>query len=570
MQFRGPILERTSRTLAMLSAQAVEKAKSGHPGAAMGMSHGYAYVLLNLAVFDPADPKFAGRTRINWSNGHASALPYSGAVLYGSLPLEELKQFRQLHSKTPGHPERGCCHGIEGTSGPLGQGIANAIGQAVGEKMLAARFNRDGYPLFGNTVFCLMGDGCFQEGPFYEAARMAGQWGLDNLLAFYDFNSITIDGSTDSTLREVNVNLLFESLGWRVISMDGQDFQSIEAGFAEALNRTGKPTVIIAKTTIGFGAPTKAGKSACHGSPLGKTELDAVAANWGWPADESFHIPDDVAAAFQQLRTGRLSTAVSDWKDLFSRWRNEFPDLAAEYDKLFDRSLDDNLVTTLSAQLQTNGKPISTRKLSQMVLIGLSKVLSYLVGGSADLACSCLADVPDWSVFDRENHGGRKIQFGISEHGMAAVSVGIAQHEAFAPFIGTFLGFTNYAIPAIRLAAISKLSLIVVGSHDSFLQGEDGGTHQPIEHLSAFRLMPGVRVCRPATAMEVVYAWLSALKYQGPTILALTRQDIPTYTWEALHWDKVKRGAYAIAGMDEETGDPDYTLVATGSGPDQL
>ncbi|WP_028793953.1 transketolase [Thalassobaculum salexigens] len=539
-----------------LSMDAVEQAKSGHPGMPMGMADAAVVLFSQFLRFDPRHPDWADRDRFVLSAGHGSMLLYSLLHLtgYGDMPLEELKKFRQLGSKTAGHPEYGAAAGIETTTGPLGQGFANAVGMAVAERHLNARFGDD---LIDHRVWVIAGDGCLMEGVSHEAASLAGHLGLGRMNVLWDDNKISIDGPTDLTLSD-DVPARFVSYGWHVVSCDGHDPKALAAAMAEAAADP-RPSLIACRTTIGFGAPTKAGKSSSHGSPLGAEEIAGTRAAINWPHGP-FEIPDAVT---------ELGLSLGDrGADAYDSWTAHLAKSGKKDD--FERALSGALPKELAEAINAHKKSLSaeqpklaTRVSSQKALEVIAEVVPELLGGSADLSGSNNTKVGSQEILDKSNYGGRYLHYGVREHAMAAAMNGMALHGGVIPYGGTFLVFTDYCRPSIRLAALMGIRCIFVMTHDSIGLGEDGPTHQPVEHLAALRAIPNLAVFRPADAVETAEAWQLALqRVSGPSVLALTRQNVPTVRSEHSEANLSAKGGYVLA---EAEGARKATLIATGS-----
>lgn len=551
------IQEKTINTLRVLSADMVQKANSGHPGAPMGMAP-MAYALwLKTMKHDPAQPDWPDRDRFVLSNGHASALIYSLLHLggYEEMTMNQLKQFRQWQSLTPGHPEHGI-KGVETTTGPLGQGLANAVGFAIAESMLAAKFNKPGFPLVDHRSYVFAGDGCMMEGIASEAASLAGTLKLGKLTVLYDDNEISIEGDTALAFRE-DVGKRFEAYGWRVIRVkDGNDYQQVLDALA-LTRESEQPSLIICPTFIGYGSAAKQGKASAHGEPLGAEELAKTKEALGMPA-EAFRVEDDVYAhAAECLRQGR--EAREKWEAMLRDYVAAYPDLFAEW-KQWHSALDLGALLQEESLLSPKEKAEATRASSGEMIGKLAKLVPNLVGGSADLAPSNKSYIKDGGDFSAENRLGRNLHFGVREHAMAAISNGIALHGGLRVFCATFFVFSDYMKASIRLSALMRLPVIYVLTHDSIGVGEDGETHQPIEHLAALRATPGLRVVRPCDAGETAQAWLSALTADGPTCLVLTRQNLPQFAHVP---GDVEKGAYVLVKSDKAL--PDLILLASGS-----
>ncbi|MFA7060355.1 MAG: transketolase [Pedobacter sp.] len=542
-----------------LAADAVEQANSGHPGLPMGAADCAFALWGNYLNFNPDDPSWPNRDRFVLSAGHGSMLLYSLLHLFGyDLPLEELKNFRQWGSKTPGHPEFGHTVGVEVTTGPLGQGFANGVGMAIAAKMAAERFNTVDFKPIDHTIYAMMGDGCLQEGISYEAAALAGHLKLGNLVYIYDSNSITIEGKTDLAWSE-DVEGRFIAAGWHVLKVDGHDYVQIVVAIAAAKAETGKPSLIIAKTQIAFGSPKFQGSSSAHGSPLGAEELAATRANLGWQ-HEAFEIPQEVRDICNtQVEAKKLQYA--SWQRKFETWHAANPEKAKLWDEMWHKRLPEDLAAQLIATV--DGKDGATRALSGTVLQKVAALLPSLAGGSADLAPSNNSDIKGSPAIQAGSFGGRNIHFGIREHAMGALLNGISLYGCFIPYGATFLVFSDYCRPAIRLSALMKQQVIYIFTHDSFFVGEDGPTHQPIEHVASLRLIPDLQVIRPADGLETALAWQVALeKKDGPTALILTRQKLPIIDRGTASNDDIRKGGYVVS---TSSGKPDVVVMATGS-----
>jgi transketolase len=542
-------------TIKFLSIDAIEAAKSGHPGLPMGAAD-FAYVLWSRYLrHDPRDPHWADRDRFVLSAGHGSMLLYSLLHLTGyDLPLDELKRFRQWGSKTPGHPEVHHTAGVEVTTGPLGQGFANAVGMGLAAKMADARFPG----LFRHRIWALVSDGDMQEGITHEAASLAGHLELDNLIFVYDDNKITLDGPLDEAMSE-DVGKRFEAYGWHVQHIDGHDHAQITAAYDAAVAGVGKPVLICARTTIGHGAPTKEGTHKAHGEPLGKDEALAAKRAAGWPEDKTFFVPDEVRAHFA-ARAQVLAKEHDAWRAHEARWLAEHADKAELYRALGERSFPVDLAAQLAAAAPAATD--ATRSLAGTVLQKAAALMPSLVGGDADLGGSTKTALKDSPKVSAGRFEGRNLRFGIREHAMGAIANGLALYGMFVPYTATFLTFSDYMRPAIRLAALCDLPVVHVFTHDSIFLGEDGPTHQSVEHVSALRLIPNVHVWRPASAVECAAAWASgASRRDGPSELVLSRQKVDLLPAHTV--DDALRGAYVL--VREEGGAPDVTLLATGS-----
>ncbi|WP_226644296.1 transketolase [Microbulbifer variabilis] len=547
-----------------LSMDAVQKANSGHPGAPMGMAD-IAEVLWNdYLKHNPANPEWADRDRFVLSNGHGSMLLYSLLHLSGyDLPIEELKNFRQMHSKTPGHPEYGYAPGVETTTGPLGQGITNAVGMALAEKVLAAQFNRPGYELVDHHTYVFMGDGCLMEGVSHEACSLAGTLGLGKLIAFYDDNGISIDGEVEGWFTD-DTPKRFESYGWHVIpNVDGHDATAIKAAIEEARANSDKPTIICCKTVIGFGSPNKQGREECHGAPLGDDEISLVRETLGW-AHAPFEIPAEIYAEWDAKPKGEAQE--DEWKDIFADYREEFPELAAEFERRMSGELPADFLAKADdyiQQCQDDAQKIASRKASQNALNAYGPLLPEFLGGSADLAGSNLTIWSGSKGVSAEDASGNYVYYGVREFGMSAMMNGIALHGGFVPYGATFLMFMEYARNAVRMAALMKQRVIFVYTHDSIGLGEDGPTHQPVEQLSALRSTPNLHTWRPCDATESAVSWKMAIaRKDGPSTLIFSRQGLAPQPRNAVQLSQVEKGGYVLSDCD---GTPEAIIIATGS-----
>ncbi len=547
-----------------LSMDAVQKANSGHPGAPMGMAD-IAEVLWNdFMSHNPTNPKWSNRDRFVLSNGHGSMLIYSLLHLTGyDLPIEELKNFRQLHSKTAGHPEYGYAPGIETTTGPLGQGVTNAVGMAIAEKALAAQFNREGHKVVDHRTYVFMGDGCLMEGISHEACSLAGTLGLGNLIAFWDDNGISIDGHVEGWFTD-NTPMRFESYGWHVIAdVDGHDPHAIAKAIEMAVAMTDKPTLICCKTTIGFGSPNKAGTHACHGAALGQDEINLTKAALGWDHD-AFVIPAEVYAGWDAKAKG--VKAESEWNDSFAAYKSAYPELAAEYERRMAGDLPANWATDTNAfvsAVDAEAKTTATRLSSLAAIEGFAKLLPEIFGGSADLGCSNMTEWPGYRPMRANKPDANYINYGVREFGMSAIMNGLALHGGVIPFGATFLMFSEYARNALRMASLMKIRSIFVYTHDSIGLGEDGPTHQPIEQIATLRLIPGMQVWRPCDAVETAACWKAALERKdGPSVLVFSRQNLTHMPRSQEQIEGISRGGYILKDID---GQPDAIIIATGS-----
>ncbi|HBA82963.1 MAG TPA: transketolase [Verrucomicrobia bacterium] len=551
-----------ANTIRGLAMDGVQKANSGHPGMPMGTADFASILFLKFLKHHPIVPAWADRDRYVQSAGHGSMLMYSLLHLSGyDLSLDELKNFRQWGSRTPGHPEYGLTPGVETTTGPLGQGCGNAVGMALAEAMLAAKFNRPGFKLVDHYTYVLAGDGDLMEGVSHEAFSMAGHLGLHKLVVFYDANRITIEGSTDLSYSD-DVRKRFQGYRWRVLEIDGHDPVAIEYALRKAQSQKKQPTLIIGHTHIAKGAPHAQDTSESHGSPLGADEIKAAKQALGLPDNVDFNVPESVRECFA-ARRGEMEKTFDAWQDLFAKYAAAFPELADEW----KRSMDGNLPENLEALLPSfdPSKKMATRKASGETLKALAKAIPQLIGGSADLAPSNNTFLKDFASVGPDSYAGRNLHFGIREHAMGSILNGLALHGGWIAYGGTFLVFADYFKPAIRLAALMDLPVVYVLTHDSIFLGEDGPTHQPIEHLASLRCIPNVTVLRPADAAETALAWVLALQNRkGPTALVLTRQDLPVFDRTAYApVSSMKKGAYVLWQSGE--GAPELILMASGS-----
>lgn len=547
-----------------LSMDAVQQAKSGHPGAPMGMADIAEVLWRDHMSHNPQNPNWADRDRFVLSNGHGSMLIYSLLHLTGyDVSIDDLKQFRQLHSKTPGHPEYGYTPGVETTTGPLGQGISNAVGMAIAEKALAAQFNQPQFPIVDHYTYTFLGDGCLMEGISHEVSSLAGTLGLGKLIAFYDDNGISIDGEVEGWFTDDTVKR-FESYGWQVIAnVDGHDSAAIEQAIAAAKADSTRPTLICCKTIIGFGAPNKQGTESCHGAPLGDDEIAKTREALGWK-HAAFEVPADVYAAWDAKEKGAADEAK--WNEMFAAYSQAHPELAAEFSRRMAGELPADWNETVSAyveKLQANPEKVATRKASQNALNTLGPVLPELMGGSADLAGSNLTIWKDSQPLTAADASGNYIYYGVREFGMSAIMNGIQLHGGFRPYGATFLMFMEYARNAVRMAALMKQPVIHVYTHDSIGLGEDGPTHQPVEQLANLRLTPNCQTWRPCDQVESAIAWQAAVeRTDGPTCLIFTRQGVPQMARDAQQLADVRKGAYVLKDFAEQ---PELILIATGS-----
>ncbi len=547
-----------------LAMDAVEAAKSGHPGMPMGMAEIAVALWTRHYAHNPANPRWPDRDRFVLSNGHGSMLQYALAHLAGyDLPLDELRRFRQLGSKTPGHPEVGVTPGVETTTGPLGQGLANAVGMALAEKLLAATFNREGHAIVDHRTWAFAGDGCLMEGISHEACALAGTWGLGKLVVFYDDNGISIDGKVDGWFTDDTPGR-FEAYGWNVIrDVDGHDVEAVHRAIVAAKREHARPTLVCCKTVIGKGAPTKAGSADCHGAALGEKEVAATRAAIGWP-HEPFTVPQPVKDAWDQRAAGAKREAA--WQARFVAYKAAFPALAAEFERRMAGDLPRDFAQVAAQFVRdqaAKGETVATRKASQQAIEALGARLPELIGGSADLTGSVFTN---WSGSRAMSatEPGNYINYGVREFGMYAIGNGLALHGGFVPYEGTFLVFSDYARNALRMAALMHLRHVFVLTHDSIGLGEDGPTHQPVEHGASLRLIPNLDVWRPCDTVETAVAWCEAVQRRdGPTALLLSRQNVAFAKREAAALADVVRGGYVLA--DFGAGAKRAVVIATGS-----
>ncbi len=552
-------LSKIANTIRELSMEAVQKANSGHPGLPMGCAEFGAYLYGVLLRHNPKNSKWLGRDRFVLSAGHGSMLLYSLLYLSGfKVSLDDIKRFRQLHSNTPGHPEYGITDGVESTTGPLGQGVANAVGEALGLKLLGAKFNSEKYPLFNSKVYCLAGDGCIMEGISSEASTLAGHLNLNNLILIHDANKITLDGPLSDSGSE-DTKLRYKAYGWDVFELDGYDFDAMEQIFTSILKDQKRPCFIEMHTIIGKGSPNKAGSHKAHGSPLGQEEVELVKKGLGLP-EEAFYVPQSVHTFFDQ-KLPKDASLESKWNEMLQSWGRENPELYKQFTTMQEKKLPDNLEMLLrDIEMKS---PLAGRTASQTVLNLLGDLLPQIYGGSADLSGSDMTMMKKFPLVSTNNFKGRNIKYGIREFAMAGAAAGLAQTQMITPYVGTFLTFSDYMRNAIRLACLSKIQVIYQFTHDSIFLGEDGPTHQPIEHLAALRAMPRLQVIRPADNWEVKMSWIAMLRYQGPSAIILSRQNLPELPLANIPYEKgVGKGAYILK---KESAKPQFTLMATGS-----
>jgi transketolase len=545
-------------TIRFLAVDGVQEANSGHPGMPMGMADA-AYVLWSQYLkHNPADPDWADRDRFVLSAGHGSMLLYSLLHLTGyDVGLEDLKQFRQLGSRTPGHPEHGDTPGVETTTGPLGQGLANGVGFALAERMLAAQFNKPGLDLVDHHTYAIVSDGDLMEGISHEAASIAGHLGLGKLIYLYDDNQITIEGGTDLAFSD-DTGLRFEAYGWHVQAVDGHDRAAIAQAINQAQEEAERPSLIICRTHIGFGSPNKQDSSKAHGEPLGLDEVRLTKESLGWPTDAQFLIPDEALVQFRKaLELG--SQLQTDWDAKFAQYADNYPDLAAEWQRRFRGQLPENWAQAIP-QFSRDDGPLATRAASGKVMAAIAPSLPELAGGSADLHPSTKTYLSDYAAVQKGDFAGRNLHFGIREHAMGAIVNAMALHGGLRAYASTFFVFADYMRPTIRLAALMEQPVLYVFTHDSIFVGEDGPTHQPVEQLASLRVIPGLVVLRPADANETAAAWQVAVEHQsGPVALILTRQKLPIL--EDVNVEDVARGGYVLVDVNA----PQVILMATGS-----
>jgi len=547
-----------------LSMDAVQKANSGHPGAPMGMAD-IAEVLWNDHLkHNPTNPHWSDRDRFILSNGHGSMLIYSLLHLTGyELTIDDLKNFRQLHSKTPGHPEYGYAPGVETTTGPLGQGITNAVGMAIAERSLAAEFNRDGHDIVDHNTYVFLGDGCLMEGISHEACSLAGTLGLGKLIAFWDDNGISIDGHVEGWFTDDTPGR-FEAYGWHVIAaVDGHDAAALDKAIVEAKGVTDKPTMICCKTTIGYGSPNKAGTHGCHGAPLGEDEVALTRKELGWE-HAPFVVPQDIYDGWDAKNKGLR--AESEWNDKFAAYKAKFPELATEYVRRMAGDLPSEWAAKAAAFVESvdkKGESLATRQASLKSIEGYAPLLPEIFGGSADLGCSNLTEWSGHKPMRAETPDSNYVNYGVREFGMSAIINGIALHGGFIPFGATFLMFSEYARNALRMAALMKVRSIFVYTHDSIGLGEDGPTHQAIEQIPTLRMVPGMSVWRPCDTVESAVAWQAAIEHQdGPSCLIFSRQGLPHQERSAEQIADIRKGGYILRDC---AGTPDVIIIATGS-----
>ena len=559
-----PQRQELANAIRALSMDAVQKANSGHPGAPMGMADIAQVLWSDFLKHNPTNPKWANRDRFIMSNGHGSMLVYSLLHLSGyDLPIEELKNFRQLHSKTPGHPEYGYAPGVETTTGPLGQGISNAVGMAIAEKTLAAQFNRSGHDIVDHFTYCFLGDGCLMEGISHEACSLAGTWGLGKLITFWDDNGISIDGHVEGWFTD-NTPARFEAYGWHVIAgVDGHDPQAIAAAITAAKAVTDKPTLICCKTIIGFGSPNKSGSHDSHGSPLGADEITATREFLKW-THAPFEIPADIYAAWDAKEQGAKNESA--WDKQFAAYAKAYPELAAEFERRIKGELPADFsakADAFIAESQAKAENVASRKSSQNSIQAFANMLPEVLGGSADLAGSNLTLWKEAKGISADDASGNYLYYGVREFGMSGIMNGIGLHGGFRPFGATFLMFMEYARNAVRMASLMGIPNIFVYTHDSIGQGEDGPTHQPIEQVANLRLTPNLVTWRPCDGAETAVAWKSALERKdGPSALVFSRQNLVAQARTDAQVKDIAKGGYILQDCQ---GQPQVILIATGS-----
>lgn len=559
-----PSRRERANAIRALSMDAVQKANSGHPGAPMGMADIAEVLWRDFLKHNPSNPNFADRDRFVLSNGHGSMLIYSLLHLTGyDLSIDDLKNFRQLHSRTPGHPEYGYTPGVETTTGPLGQGIANAVGFAIAEKVLGAQFNREGHDIVDHNTYVFLGDGCMMEGISHEVCSLAGTLGLGKLVAFYDDNGISIDGEVEGWFTD-DTPKRFEAYGWQVIrNVDGHDAEEIKMAIETARKSVDQPTLICCKTTIGFGSPNKQGKEECHGAPLGNDEIALTRAALGWNHGP-FEVPADIYAEWDAKAAGAAAEAA--WNDKFAAYAAAHPELAAEFKRRIAGELPADFAEKAAAYIKDvaeKGETIASRKASQNALNAFGPLLPEFLGGSADLAGSNLTLWKGCKGVSAEDASGNYMFYGVREFGMSAIMNGIALHGGFVPYGATFLIFMEYARNAVRMSALMKKRVLYVFTHDSIGLGEDGPTHQPIEQLASLRGTPNLDTWRPADAVESAVAWKYAIeRADGPSALVFSRQNLPHQPRDAQQLADVARGGYVLK---DSAGEPELILIATGS-----
>ncbi|AXI07736.1 transketolase [Oceanobacillus zhaokaii] len=547
-------------TIRTLSIDAVNRANSGHPGLPMGAAPSAYALWANHLKHNPNHSKWFNRDRFVLSAGHGSSLLYSLLHLFGyNVSIEDLKSFRKLNSKTPGHPEFGHTDGVEATTGPLGQGIANAVGMAMAEAHLAAKFNKEGFPVVNHHTYALVGDGDLMEGISYEAMSMAGHMKLGKLIVLYDSNDISLDGNLNLSFAE-NIQKRAEAQNWHYLRVEnGNSARDITEAIALAKQNTVQPTIIEVRSIIGYGSPKVAGTSNAHGAPLGLEEAKVTKASYGWNYEEEFFVPEEVKAHFNELKQ-KGEARESDWNTLLQSYKEAYPELAKELEDAITGKV---LIEAKDILTFDSEKAVSTRVASGQSINHFMQKVSSIFGGSADLSNSTMTDIKNEEKFAVESYAGKNIYFGVREHAMGAAANGMAQHGGVKPFVSTFFVFNDYLRPSIRLAAIQKLPVTYVFTHDSIAVGEDGPTHEPVEHLTALRAIPGLTVIRPTDANETASAWGYSLgKADGPVALVLSRQNLPVFEETKANIDNVSKGAYVLTETNDQ---PEIILLATGS-----
>jgi len=561
------IVEKSINTIRCLAMDAVQKANSGHPGTPMALAPAAYALWMHQLKFNPQNPNWFNRDRFVLSNGHASMLQYAMLHLTGyKITLDDLKNFRQWDSITPGHPEHELTPGIETTTGPLGQGMMTAVGMAIAEAHLAACFNKDENEIVDHHTYVFCSDGDLMEGASHEAASLAGHLGLGKLICLYDNNHITIEGDTNLTYSD-NVTKRFEAYHWHVedLGESSNDVEAISAAYQRAKEVTDKPSMIILRTHIGYGSPNKQDTAAAHGSPLGAEEIKLTKKSYGWPEEEEFLVPDDVKQhTLKAVAIGEQ--CEKEWNSILQTYKNNYPDLGAKFEQYLKQDLPDNWDKDLPVYKPEGGAK-ATRAVTADFITAIESQLPWLMGGSGDLEPSTETRIKSSGSFEKGKYENRNMHWGVREHLMCAASSGMYLHGGIRPYAATFFVFTDYARPAIRLACVMKLPVIYVMTHDSIGLGEDGTTHQPIEHLASFRAMPGIAVMRPADANEAVYAWKAAIERKnGPTMLVLTRQKLPVFDRTKMaSAEGVLKGAYVLSHEKDGSKQPDVILMATGS-----
>jgi transketolase len=553
-------LSRIANAIRSLSIDAVQKANSGHPGMPMGCAELGAFLYGAFLKHNPKHSHWANRDRVVLSAGHGSMWLYSCLHLSGfKLSMDEIKRFRQLHSKTPGHPEYGMTDGVEATTGPLGQGVGNAVGMALGMKILATKFNRDEYPLFSNKIYCIAGDGCIMEGISSEASSFAGHLQLNNLVLIYDSNNICLDGPLAECCSE-DTKARYRAYGWDVHEVEGTDFDGMETIFGQLRKKQDKPALVVLRTVIGKGSPHKAGTHKVHGAPLGAEEVAATKEALGLPT-EDFYVSQSVRTFFEQ-KVAKDAALEAHWNEMFRRWALAYPELAREYEKMQTQYLPPDL-EELIRQVDIKS-PIAGRSASYNVLQMLGKALPQIYGGSADLSGSDMTMMKEFPLISSGHFSGRNIKYGVREFAMGTITSGLFLTGMITPYCGTFLTFSDYMRNSIRLASLSHYHTIYQFTHDSIFLGEDGPTHQSIEQLASLRAIPNLHLIRPADANEVKMAWIAALRYKGPTAIVLSRQNLPELSHTNLSYEEgMARGGYIV--KKETGGALDFTLFSTGS-----